>query len=83
MNYNYQTKRFRSILTQIYVFLVLLIIFHFDFEKFISKNCKYIFFYQKVVHLGKNTSEYCSRIIVVHVHATVILVIFAIFVLGI
>ena len=62
---------YRSILTQIYVFLVLFTIFHFDLEKFISKNCKNIFFYQKFVHLGKNTSIYCSRIIVVHVHATV------------
>ena len=33
--------------------LVLFTIFHFDLEKFISKNCKYIFFYQKFVHLGK------------------------------
>ena len=46
-------------------------IFHFDLEKFIRKNCKYIFFYQKFVHLGKNTSKYCSQIIVVHVYATV------------
>ena len=46
--------------------------FLFDLEKFISKNCKYIFFYQKFVHLGENTFKYCSRIIVVHVHATVL-----------
>ena len=26
---------------------------------------------RKIVLLGKNTSKYCSRIIVVHVHATV------------
>ena len=45
--------------------------FLFDLEKFTSKNCKYLFFYQKFVHLGENTSKYCSRIIVVHVHATV------------
>ena len=45
--------------------------FQFDLEKFISKNCNYIFFNQKFVHLGKNTSKYCSRIIEVHVHATV------------
>ena len=32
---------------------------------------KYIFFYQKSVHLGENTSLYCGRIIVVRVHATV------------
>ena len=29
------------------------------------------FFYQKCVHLGENTSIYCSPIIVVYVHATV------------
>ena len=51
MNYNYLTTIFRSILTQICVFLVLFTIFHFDLEKFISKNCKYIiFFYQTFVH---------------------------------
>ena len=44
--------------------------FHFDLEKFISKNCKLIFFYQKFVHLGENTSKYCCQINVVHVHAT-------------
>ena len=71
MNYNYLTTIFRSILAQLYVFLILFTIFHFDLEKFISKNCKYIFFYQKCVHLGENTSKYFSQIIVVHVHATV------------
>ena len=45
--------------------------FHFDLEKFVRKNCKYIFFYQKFVHLGKNASKYCSRKIVVLFHATV------------
>ena len=83
MNYKYQTTIFKSILIQIYVFLVLFIFFHFDLEAIISKNCKYIFFYQKFVHYGENTSEYCSRIIVVHVHANAILMIFAIFILGI
>ena len=39
------------------VFLVLFTIFHFDLEKFISRNCKYIFFFQKIVHLGGNTSK--------------------------
>ena len=34
-----------------------------------SKNCKNIFFYQKLIYLGENTSIYCSQIIVVHVHA--------------
>ena len=71
MNYNYLTTIYRIILNQIYVFLVLFTIFCFDIEKFISKISKYIFFYQKFVHLGENTSIYCSQIIEVHVHATV------------
>ena len=71
MNYNNLTTIFRSSLTQIYVFLVLVTIFYFDLERFISKNCKYIFFYQQFVYLGENTFKYCSRIIVVHVHANV------------
>ena len=33
---------------------------------------KKIFFYQKYVHLGKNTFIHCSRITVVHVHVNVI-----------
>ena len=52
------------------MFLVLFTIFHFDPEK-LCQNCKYIFFYQKFVHLGENTSICCSRIIVAHVHAIV------------
>ena len=64
MDYNYLTTIYRSILSQIYVFLVLFTIFHFDLKKFISKNCKYIFFLQKFVQLGENTSICCSRIIV-------------------
>ena len=58
------------IFSLIYVFLVLFTIFHFDLEKFPSKTCKYILFNQKFVHFGVTTSKYCSRIIVVHVHAT-------------
>ena len=58
-NYKY------SILTQIYVFLVLFTIFAFDIEPFISKNVKNILFYQKFVHFSENTSLYCSRIIAV------------------
>ena len=57
INYNHLTTIFRSILTQIYVFLVIFTIFHFDLEKFISKNCKYIFFYQKFVDLGENSIQ--------------------------
>ena len=61
-----------EMLTLIYVFLVLFTICHFDIEKS-SKKCKYsIFFYQKFVHLGDNTYIYCSLLIVVHVHATVV-----------
>ena len=71
MNYNYLTTIFRSNLTQIYVFLVFFTFFHFNLETFISKICKYIFFYQNFVHLGENSSKYCSRIIVDHVHETV------------
>ena len=69
MNYDYLATIYRSILAQIYVFLVLFTILHFGLEKIIGKNCKCIFFYQKFGHLDKNTSIYCSWIIVVHVHA--------------
>ena len=37
----------------------------------LAKVVNTYFFYQKFEHMGKNTSKYCSRIIVVHVHATV------------
>ena len=75
MNKNYSNRNTinKSTLTQMYVYLVLFTIFDFYHEKFISTNCKNIFFYQKFVHLGENTSLYCSRIIVVHVHANVFL----------
>ena len=53
------------------MFLVLFIIFQFDIEQFISKNCKYIFSTGNLYILGENSSNYCSRIIIVHVHATV------------
>ena len=53
MNYKFLTAIFRIILTQIYyVFLVLFTVFQFDLEKFISKNCKYIFFYQNFCTFG-------------------------------
>ena len=45
-----------------YVFLIFL-----QFLIF-SKNCKNIFFDQKFVHFGINSSIYCSRIIVAHVN---------------
>ena len=38
MNYNYLTKIYRSILTQIYVFLVLFTIFHFVNIHFSTRN---------------------------------------------
>ena len=71
MNYYYMTAIFRSIWPKYYVFLVLFIIFQFDVEQFISKNCKYIFSTGNLYILGENSSNYCSRIIIVHVHATV------------
>ena len=53
MNNNYPTTIFRSILTQYVCISGIIYNFHFDLEKFISKNCKYIFFYHKVVHFGQ------------------------------
>ena len=70
-NCTYPTTIWISILTQIYVFLVLFTIFAFDLETFISKNWKNILFYQKFVHLSENTFPYCSRIIAVHVYVNV------------
>ena len=32
----------------------------FDLEKFISKNCKYKFFYQKLVHFGRKYSHFIT-----------------------
>ena len=52
-NESYQTTIYKSILTQIYVFLVLFAIFDFYHEKSINKNGKNIFFYQKFVHFGE------------------------------
>ena len=71
MNYNYLNTIFRSILTKIYVFLVLFTSSHFNLEMFISINCKCIFFTRNLYILGENTSKYYSRIILVHVHAAV------------
>ena len=70
-NYSYPNTISVSILTQIYVFLVSFTVFAFDLETFISKNWKNILFYQKFVHLGKNTFPYCSLIIAVHVYVNV------------
>ena len=57
------------------VFLVLHVftIFAFDHEKEIKQKLQNLFFYQKYVHLGKNTFIHCSRITVVHIHVTVFL----------
>ena len=66
MNHYYLTAIFRSILTQILCVSGIIYNFQFVLENVISKNCKYIFFYKIFVHLGENTSEYCSQIIVVH-----------------
>ena len=72
INCNNLTTIFRCILTQIEcISVIIYIFFHFDFEKFKTKNCKYIFFYKKMYILRENTSKYCSWIIVVHIHATV------------
>ena len=70
-NNSYLTTIWVSILTQIYVFLVLFTVFAIDLETFISKNWKNILFYQKFVHLGENTFPYCSRIIAVYVYVSV------------
>ena len=64
MNYSYPTTIYESILTQIYVFLVLF--FFFYHEQIISKIGN-IYFSNR--NLGKNTFIYCSEIIVIHVHA--------------
>ena len=74
INYCYPTTIWVSILTQIYVFLVLFTMFAFSIlETFISKNWKHILFQQKFVHLGENNVPYCSRIIAVHVYVNVFL----------
>ena len=70
-NYSYPTTIWVSILTQIYIFIVLFTIFAFDLETFLSKNWKNALFFQKFVHLGKNTFPYCSRIIAVHFYGNV------------
>ena len=59
-NYRYPTTICESILTQIYVFLVLFTSFDFHHKIFICKTRKNIFFYQKFVHLGKTTLINCS-----------------------
>ena len=72
-NYSYPTTIWVSILTQIYVFLVLFIIFAFDLETFISKNWKKYIVLPEICTFGQNTFPYCSRIIAVHVYVNVFL----------
>ena len=71
MNFTYPTTMYTSILAQMYVFLVLFTIFAFNHEKEIKQKLQKIFFYQKYVHLGKNTFIHCSRITVVHNYVNV------------
>ena len=73
MNYSYPTTMYESILAQIYVFLVLFTIFAFYNENLFKTKLQKIFFYQKYVHLGKNTLIHCSQRTVVHVHVNVFL----------
>ena len=70
INYNDLATIFRRILTQIQCISGIIYNFAYDLEKFTSKNCKYIFSTKNLYILGKNTSKYLSRIIVVYVHAT-------------
>ena len=67
MNLSYPSTMLGRILAQLYVFGVLFTFFFLFTMKILSKIAK-IFFYQKYVHLGKNTLIYCSQKTVVHVH---------------
>ena len=59
--------------TQIYAFQVLFIcFFHFDLEKFISKNCKYVFLPNICTFWAKLLLKIVILIIVVYVHETVL-----------
>ena len=71
MDSNHLTAIFRSILIQILCISGIIYNFLFDLEKFISKNANIYFSTRNMYILGKNTSKYCSGIILVHVHATV------------
>ena len=73
MNYSYPTIMYESILAKMYVFLVLFTIFAFYHEKSFKQKLQNIFFYQKYVHLGKNTFIHCSRITVLHIYVNVFL----------
>ena len=62
-----------SILAQMCVFLVFFTICAFYHEQFIKPKLQKIFFYQKYVHLGKNTFIHCSQRTVAYVHVNVFL----------
>ena len=73
MNYRYATTMYESILTKMYVFLVLFTNFAFTIKKYFEPKLQKIFFYQKYVHLGENTLIHCSQRTIVHVHVNVFL----------
>ena len=74
MNFTYPNTMYKSILAQMYgISGITFTIFAFDHEKGIKQKLQKLFFYQKYVHLGKNTFIHCSRITVVHIHVTVFL----------
>ena len=63
MNYNYLTAVFRSILTQI--LCISGIIYILTLKSSQAKIVNRYFSTRKNVHLGENTSKYCSRVIIV------------------
>ena len=68
---NYLTIIFRSILTQnIMYFWYNLQFFNLTLKSSLAKIVNINFSTRNLYILGENTSKYCSRIIVVHVHAT-------------
>ena len=73
MNFGYPTTMCKSILAQIYVFLVLFTIFALYHEIQFKQKLQTLFFYQKYVHLSGNTFIHCSRITIVHIHVNVFL----------
>ena len=69
MSYNCPTTLYRSILAQMYKFLVEKKIFIILAYELSMSYCKNVNKNQKYIYLGQNTSIYCSQIIVVNVHA--------------
>ena len=72
-DYIYPTTIYKSMLTQMYVFLILFIILDFYHDKFKGKNFKKYIFLQEICTFRQNALLYYSRIIVVHVHVKVFL----------